>query len=83
MKIAKAIFCQEAFGAQELWVGSKKFVQQVHSQFCARSVLALREHGKLARTPLAAFFNRPIREDSLPNGQWFNGANSLLVMVLP
>ncbi len=27
--------------------------------FCARSVLALREHGKRASTRLAAFFNRP------------------------
>jgi len=30
------------------------------SQFCARSVLPVREHGKLVRTPLAAFFNSPI-----------------------
>ncbi len=30
------------------------------SPFCARSVLAVREHGKMARTPLAAFFNRPM-----------------------
>ena len=39
---------------------SKKFVQQGHSQFCARSVPFVREHGKMARTPLAAFFNRPM-----------------------
>ena len=40
--------------------GSKKSVQQGHSQFGARSVLPVREHGKWARTPLAAFFNMPI-----------------------
>ncbi len=43
-------------------VCSKKSVQQGRSPFCARSVLAVREHGKRARTPLAAFFNRPIFE---------------------
>jgi len=39
--------------------GSKKFIQQGHSQFPARSVLPVREHRKLARTLLVAFFNRP------------------------
>jgi predicted nucleotidyltransferase len=38
---------------------SKKFVQQGRSPFGARSVLPVREHGKRARTPLAAFFNIP------------------------
>ncbi len=38
---------------------SKKFVQQGRSRFDARSVLSVREHGKRARTPLAAFFNIP------------------------
>jgi len=38
---------------------SKKFVQQGRSPFDARSVLIVREHGKMARTPLAAFFNIP------------------------
>jgi len=38
---------------------SKKFVQQGRSYFDARSVLSGREHGKMARTPLAAFFNIP------------------------
>ncbi len=33
----------------------KKTVQQDHSQFWARIVLAIREHAKLARTPLAVF----------------------------
>ncbi len=61
MKLSKASFRQEAFGDQQRRVGSKKSVQQGHSHFCARSVLALREHGKMARTPLAAFFNRPKR----------------------
>ncbi len=40
--------------------GSKKFVQQGRSHFCAQSVLPVREHGKMARTPLAAFFNSPL-----------------------
>ncbi len=43
------------------WEWSKKSVQQGRSPFCARSVLVLREHGKRARTPLAAFFNVPKR----------------------
>ena len=37
---------------------SKKSIQQGRSHFCARSVLVLREHGTMARTPLAAFFQR-------------------------
>ena len=39
---------------------SKKSVQQGRSHFDARSVLIVREHGKMARTPLAAFFNLPV-----------------------
>ena len=52
-----------------LGVGSKKSVQQGRELlaasrrgpplFCARSVHAVREHRKMARTPLAAFFNGP------------------------
>ena len=45
--------------SSRLRVGSKKSVQQGRSRFCARSVHLVREHGKMARTPLAAFFNRP------------------------
>jgi len=41
---------------------SKKSVQQGRSPFDARSVLSVREHGKRARTPLAAFFNIPRKE---------------------
>ena len=59
MKISKAMFRQETLGDQQRRVGSKKSIQQGRSYFCARSVLALREHEKMARTPLAAFFNRP------------------------
>jgi len=40
---------------------SEGFVQQGRSLFDARSVQFVREHGKRARTPLAAFFNIPIR----------------------
>ncbi len=71
MKISSAEFLQEDVGYQKLWVGSKKSVQQGRSHFFGRSVLALREHGMaclipkghtfVARTPLAAFFNRPQR----------------------
>ncbi len=39
---------------------SKKSVQQDRSPFCARSVHPVREPRKMARTPLAAFFNIPI-----------------------
>jgi len=38
----------------------KKSVQQGRSHFDARSVLSVREHGKMARTLLADFFNIPI-----------------------
>ena len=60
MMIAKAEFDRKGLGPQRPWVGSKKSVQQGRSPFDARSVLAIREHGKGARTMLAAFFNRPI-----------------------
>jgi len=39
---------------------SKKSVQQGRSHFDARSVHEVREHGKMARTPLAAYFNIPL-----------------------
>jgi len=39
---------------------SKKSVQQGRSLFDARSVHPVREHGKMGRTPLAAFFNIPL-----------------------
>ncbi len=39
---------------------SKKSVQQGRSPFCARSVHAVRERGKMARTWLADFFNIPL-----------------------
>jgi len=45
---------------------SKKFVQQGRSLFGARSVHSVREHGKRARTPLAAFFNIPLSYSSNP-----------------
>jgi hypothetical protein len=37
----------------------KKVIQQGRSDFDARSVLSVREHDKMARTPLVAFFNIP------------------------
>jgi len=39
---------------------SEGSIQQGRSPFDARSVLTVREHGKRARTPLAAFFNIPL-----------------------
>ena len=40
----------------------KKVIQQGRSDFDARSVLPVREHDKMARTPLVAFFNILILE---------------------
>ena len=68
MKMVTCKFAQNEVAHQRLRVGSKKHalslpegsVQQGHSHFYARSVHLVREHGKMARTPLAAFFNRPI-----------------------
>jgi hypothetical protein len=37
----------------------KKVIQQGRSDFDARSVLPVREHNKIARTPLVAFCNIP------------------------
>jgi hypothetical protein len=67
MEIVKDKFAQGRVDDQRLWVGSKKHalslpegsVQQGHSRFYGRSVLSVREHEKMARTLLAAFFNRP------------------------
>ncbi|MEC4675243.1 MAG: hypothetical protein VST68_13725 [Nitrospirota bacterium] len=42
---------------------SKKSVQQGRSLFGARNVLPVREHGQRARTPLAAFFNIPMKKN--------------------
>jgi hypothetical protein len=39
----------------------KKVIQQGRSHFDARSVLPVREHDKIARTPLVAFFKIPIQ----------------------
>ncbi len=57
MKISKAMLRHGALGDQQPRVCSKKSVQQGRSPFCARSVLARREHGTMARTLLVAFFN--------------------------
>ena len=67
MKMVTCKFAQDEVTHQRLRVGSKKHalslsegsVQQGRSHFDARSVCGIREHGKMARTPLAAFFNRP------------------------
>ena len=40
---------------------SEGSAQQGRSHFDARSVLTVREHDKMARTPLAAFFNIPMK----------------------
>ncbi len=58
----------------------KTAVQQGRRAFGARSVLIVREHGKRARTPLAAFFNIPKRPFTIPrSGQ--PGRKSLRVKV--
>ncbi len=44
----------------------KKVVQQGHSHFEARSVHLVREHGTMARTPLAALFSIPNKKSN----QW-------------
>ena len=67
MKISRGLFRQDNVDDERPRVGSKKSVQQGRSHFCAWSVLGLREHGKMARTPLAAFFNRPLRELKVSN----------------
>ncbi len=59
MTISGGKFHEETVVDQKPRGGSKKSVQQGRSHFCTRSVRALREHGKMARTPLAAFFNSP------------------------
>jgi hypothetical protein len=46
----------------------KKVIQQGRSDFDARSVLPVREHDKMARTLLVAFFNIPsMTIDILPD----------------
>ncbi len=47
----------------------KKTVQQGRSDFDARSVLSVREHSTMARTPLSAFFRIPIIHIGL-EGPW-------------
>ena len=54
-------WCRELF-CQQLTGMVKKVIQQGHSPFDARSVLSVREHDKMARTPLVAFFNIPDQE---------------------
>jgi len=56
-----ATFALKALTTNREWECSKKFDQQGHSHFDARSVHGVREHGEMARTPLAAFFNIPIQ----------------------
>jgi hypothetical protein len=59
MKMFMCKSVQDEVTYQRLRVGSKNSVRQGRSRFYARSVRLVREHGKMARTPLAAFFNRP------------------------
>ncbi len=60
MIVSKGILTHRHVAYQRPRGGSKKFVQQGRSHFCAQSVLPVREHGKMTRTPLADFFNSPI-----------------------
>ncbi len=52
----------------------KKAVQQGRSDFGARSVLSVREHDKMARTPLVDFFNIP---------SWLIAADALMAATQP
>ena len=56
-KIARK--CCRKLCYQQLTGMVKKVTQQGHSRFGARSVLPVREYDKMARTPLATFFNSP------------------------
>ncbi len=47
-------------GSPSTTSGLFKMSQQGHSHVCPRSVLAIPEHGTMARTLLAVFFNRPM-----------------------
>jgi hypothetical protein len=58
----KAHICPRRFQYQSPTGMIKKVIQQGRSDFDARSVLPVREHGKIARTPLVAFFNIPMEK---------------------
>jgi hypothetical protein len=58
---------------------SKKSVQQGRSHFGARSVLSVREHGTMARTPLAAFFNIPFIDTAVLYKSHMNGVLGVIV----
>ncbi|MEC4672688.1 MAG: hypothetical protein VST68_00735 [Nitrospirota bacterium] len=64
-RLARETLCQAGlYALDEIDISirrkwSKKSVQQGRSHFDARSVLTGREHGRMARTPLAAFFTIP------------------------
>jgi len=62
---------------------SKKFVQQGRSRFDARSVLPVREHGKMARTPLAVFFNISHLATIHQQVETYDGPNGSAVQVGP
>jgi len=62
MKMFPCKFAQDEVTKSKAAGRFKKSVQQGHSHFYARSVCLIREHGKMAKTPLAAFFNRPYHE---------------------
>jgi hypothetical protein len=54
----------------------KKVIQQGRSDFDARSVLPVREHDKIVRTPLVAFFNIPMN-NLFVSGLWAKGIHWL------
>jgi len=59
----------------------KKVVQQGRSDFGARSVLPVREHDKLVRTPLTDFFIFPDKEMEEDEGKGKEGENNLIRTV--
>ena len=72
----KPVYALEEFTISSLTGMIKKVVQQGRSDFDVRIVLPVREHGKMAKTPLAAFFNIPFLQMFVP-GFMFGFAVSL------
>jgi hypothetical protein len=71
MRISGDDHAQEQRECQRPQGGFKKFVQQGHIHFDARSVPSVREHGTMARTPLDDLFEHSHRKLSL-NSSWSN-----------
>ncbi len=84
MKRLRSTFLQGAVNNERPWVCSKKPAQQGRNHFSARSILVLREYGKMARTPLKAFFNSPklVRNAGMNRQKLQNGFHGLMFATL-